>query len=500
MPSGSTRPHRSGCGLAGATGCPDAAGGGAGTGCAGSLRPARAGASARAAATASSSSSLPGSTPGPPCSAGGRRRTARGCRRRDRCRGEGEGAAAVGGLVGAVELCAVRLCRRVGSRVLLRHGRLPPPARRDGGRPAAAGPRSAGRRRSMRTVATQDSNSSGPGPKPLGPARRPDGGSAATSRPPRYPRVRDLPGGRSAAAGRRRRAHRDGQVRPRRRARRGRWAGEVVNADAMALYRGMDVGTAKLAPAERADVPHHLLDVLDVTETASVAAYQRAARAVDRGPAGRRPHPGAGRRLRALRAGRGGRAGVPGHRRGAARGAGGGAGRRRTGCAAHPAGRRRPRRRGGGAAEQRPPDRARAGGRGADRPPVPGPARDRAGRRATTPCCSAWTGRRASSTSGSPAASPGCSPPGWSPRPARCSTTACARAARPPGRWATSRSSPRSTAPYRGDLGAAAADTVRATRRFVRRQRSWFRRDRRIVWLDPGPDLLGAGASYRWRP
>ena len=42
----------------------------------------------------------------------------------------------------------------------------------------------------------------------------------------------------------------------------------------------------------------------------------------------------------------------------------------------------------------------------------------------------------------------------------------------------------------RGDLGAAAVETVRATRRFVRRQRSWFRRDRRIVWLDPGPDLL----------
>jgi tRNA dimethylallyltransferase len=54
--------------------------------------------------------------------------------------------------------------------------------------------------------------------------------------------------------------------------------GEVVNADAMQLYRGLDVGTAKLAPAERAGVPHHLLDVLDVTETASVAAYQRAAR------------------------------------------------------------------------------------------------------------------------------------------------------------------------------------------------------------------------------
>ncbi len=55
--------------------------------------------------------------------------------------------------------------------------------------------------------------------------------------------------------------------------------GEIVNADAMALYRGMDVGTAKPTPAQRALVPHHLLDVLDVRETASVAAYQRAARA-----------------------------------------------------------------------------------------------------------------------------------------------------------------------------------------------------------------------------
>jgi tRNA dimethylallyltransferase len=56
--------------------------------------------------------------------------------------------------------------------------------------------------------------------------------------------------------------------------------GEVVNADAMQLYRGLDVGTAKLPPAERRGIPHHLLDVLDVTETASVAAYQREARAV----------------------------------------------------------------------------------------------------------------------------------------------------------------------------------------------------------------------------
>ncbi len=58
-----------------------------------------------------------------------------------------------------------------------------------------------------------------------------------------------------------------------------RLGGEVVNADAMQLYRGMDIGTAKVAPEQRNGVPHHLLDVLEVTETASVAAYQRDARA-----------------------------------------------------------------------------------------------------------------------------------------------------------------------------------------------------------------------------
>ncbi|WP_104162467.1 tRNA (adenosine(37)-N6)-dimethylallyltransferase MiaA [Cryobacterium sp. N22] len=54
---------------------------------------------------------------------------------------------------------------------------------------------------------------------------------------------------------------------------------EIVNADAMQLYRGMDIGTAKLAPAERRGVPHHLLDVLDVADEATVARYQVEARA-----------------------------------------------------------------------------------------------------------------------------------------------------------------------------------------------------------------------------
>ncbi|MEU2431841.1 tRNA (adenosine(37)-N6)-dimethylallyltransferase MiaA [Streptomyces sp. NPDC007861] len=59
--------------------------------------------------------------------------------------------------------------------------------------------------------------------------------------------------------------------------------GEVVNADSMQLYRGMDIGTAKLTEDERGGIPHHLLDIWDVTETASVAEYQKLARAeIDR--------------------------------------------------------------------------------------------------------------------------------------------------------------------------------------------------------------------------
>ncbi|MFE5615674.1 tRNA (adenosine(37)-N6)-dimethylallyltransferase MiaA [Streptomyces sp. NPDC056470] len=59
--------------------------------------------------------------------------------------------------------------------------------------------------------------------------------------------------------------------------------GEVVNADSMQLYRGMDIGTAKLTLEERGGIPHHLLDIWDVTVAASVAEYQRLARAeIDR--------------------------------------------------------------------------------------------------------------------------------------------------------------------------------------------------------------------------
>ena len=53
---------------------------------------------------------------------------------------------------------------------------------------------------------------------------------------------------------------------------------EIVNADAMQLYRGMDVGTAKLTIGQRRGIPHHMLDVLEPSDEASVADYQRDAR------------------------------------------------------------------------------------------------------------------------------------------------------------------------------------------------------------------------------
>ncbi|MDO5492763.1 MAG: tRNA (adenosine(37)-N6)-dimethylallyltransferase MiaA [Nesterenkonia sp.] len=57
-----------------------------------------------------------------------------------------------------------------------------------------------------------------------------------------------------------------------------RLGGEIISADSMQLYRGMDIGTAKITAQESRSVPHHLLDVLDVTQEASVASYQQMAR------------------------------------------------------------------------------------------------------------------------------------------------------------------------------------------------------------------------------
>ena len=58
-----------------------------------------------------------------------------------------------------------------------------------------------------------------------------------------------------------------------------RFNGEAINADSMQFYRGMDIGTAKLPPAERRGIPHHLMDFLNVREDTTVAAFQQLARA-----------------------------------------------------------------------------------------------------------------------------------------------------------------------------------------------------------------------------
>ena len=56
--------------------------------------------------------------------------------------------------------------------------------------------------------------------------------------------------------------------------------GEIINADSMQLYRGMDIGTAKLSLVERRGIPHHLIDILDVNEDATVAYYQEFSRRI----------------------------------------------------------------------------------------------------------------------------------------------------------------------------------------------------------------------------
>ena len=78
---------------------------------------------------------------------------------------------------------------------------------------------------------------------------------------------------------------------------------EIVNADAMQLYRGMDIGTAKLPVTERRGIPHYQLDVLSVTETATVARYQQAAAADIEAIAARGAVPAASCNLRECREG-----------------------------------------------------------------------------------------------------------------------------------------------------------------------------------------------------
>ncbi len=256
--------------------------------------------------------------------------------------------------------------------------------------------------------------------------------------------------------------------------------GEIVNADAMALYRGMDVGTAKPTPAERAAVPHHLLDVLDVGDTASVAAYQRDARAVVERlrAAGRTPvlvggsglyvqavideleFPGTDPALRAeleAELATGGPAAL--HARlavldpAAARDILPSNGRRIVRALEVIAltGRPFPARFPAGAAP-----RYDAVLLGVDR--ATGELDARVARRVAR----MFAAGLVAETRGLPALGP-----------------------------TASRALGYQQVLAGGSMADAAADTVRATRRFVRRQRSWFRRDPRVLWLDgAAPDLV----------
>jgi tRNA dimethylallyltransferase len=272
-----------------------------------------------------------------------------------------------------------------------------------------------------------------------------------------------------------------------------RLGGEVINADAMQLYRGMDIGTAKITPAERRGVPHHLLDVLDVRQTASVAAYQRDARALieDLLATPRRPilvggsglylqavlgeldFPGTDPDLRARLEQELATVGAtPLHTRLAER---------------DPV-----------AAQAILPSNGRRIVRALEvmeltgRPfsatmPRPGPARYGTvliGLDLTTPDLDARVDARVDAMFAA-----------GLPEEVRALENRGLREGRTASRALGYQ---QVLAAFDGDhdLDAAAAATAQATRRFVRRQRSWFRRDARIAWLDAArPDLADAAAA-----
>jgi tRNA dimethylallyltransferase len=272
-----------------------------------------------------------------------------------------------------------------------------------------------------------------------------------------------------------------------------RLGGEVINADAMQLYRGMDIGTAKISEAERAGVPHHLLDVLDVRETASVATYQRQAREVVERllAAGRVPilAGGSGLYLQAVLD----ELDFPGTDPSL-----------RTRLEAELAAV-------GPAAlhtrlTERDPVAARAilpsNGRRivralevielTGRPfsanlPVPGPARYGTvliGLDADTGALDARVDVRVERMFAAGLVDEVRVLENLGLREGRTASRALGYQ--------------QVLAAFDGehDLAGAAAETARATRRFVRRQRSWFRRDRRITWLDAGrPDLVEAAVA-----
>jgi tRNA dimethylallyltransferase len=209
---------------------------------------------------------------------------------------------------------------------------------------------------------------------------------------------------------------------------------EVVNADSTQLYRGMDIGTAKLPVEQRQGVPHHLLDVWDVRQNASAAEYQRLARAAVDGVLARGRTPllvgGSGLCIRAVLDGLGSR---------------------------------------GVQLVSRPRPAYRSVQLAVDRD------RDELDERIAVRVDEMWVAGLVDEVRGLV---------GQGLREGRTARAALGYQ--------------QVLAYLAGKISesGAHAETIRATRRFVRRQRSWFRRDPRPVWLDAGrPDLLSAALA-----
>lgn len=273
---------------------------------------------------------------------------------------------------------------------------------------------------------------------------------------------------------------------------------EIVNGDSMAIYAGMDIGTAKPSASDRALVPHHLVDVLEVTQTSTVADFQQLAREVIARlrSSGRIPILVGG--IVPVRASGHRRLRVPRDRSAGARPVGARAGRPRRCRTVRGAGSSRPPPgQGSDRAREQPAHRACAGGVGTHRPLQSAPA--------ATPlparqCASIRTGGR----------SGGDGPPdrGAGARHVRCGV---GRRGAPPGGPGTASGVTAARAlGYQQvlamldgqlDQQGAIRATIDGTRRFARKQLGWFRRDPRIEWLPAdGTDLPQRIAARLFAP
>ena len=264
-----------------------------------------------------------------------------------------------------------------------------------------------------------------------------------------------------------------------------RLGGEIVNTDAMQVYRGMDIGTAKLPVAERRGIPHHLLDILDVTrpgDRRAVPGLGARRRSPTSAAAARRRCWSAARRSTPARSSTASSSPAP-TRRCARELEDELAERRPAGAARAAGGASTPRRPPGscprtGAASSAPSRSSSSpAGRTARQPPAPGVRRpaDHPDRRRHRPARPSTRGSRGGSTR--------CSTAGFVDEVERAARPRASPTGAPRRRAIGYREVIGATSPASCTLAEARERTIVATRRFARRQDSWFRKDPRIVWV-----------------